>query len=400
MNSFERYASLCLALLFSLRMLGLFMILPVIALYQDILPGANLSTIGLIVGIYGGIQACFQLPFGLLSDRFGRKPLLLLGLGLFALGSLIGSCAQTAQGILWARALQGAGAIGAVILATLADLTREHVRSKAMAIVGISIALSFALAFMLGPYINSQFGLNGIFALCAGLAVLGIGVLLRFVPEPQKKGTSRKVSWNTLKDVFGHQALMVFNLGILILHAVLTAFFLFLPHTISQTFHIDTAMHWQVYLPIIALSFMLVFPCFRKIDLSLNSKAFFTAAILILMFSECLLGGLRHTTSSILVSLLFFFVAFNFLETTLPAWVSKLAPSHLRGTAMGVFSSCQFLGMGLGGMVGGYLNQRHGVKGILIWCLLLSGIWFILTLRLSLSMENKTLPRVKNSKIV
>ncbi len=367
-----------LALIFALRMLGLFLVLPVFALEARHLPGGDdPALVGLAMGIYGLTQACLQIPFGLASDRYGRKRVLVLGLLLFAAGSFVAAWAPTLLGLVAGRALQGSGAISAAVTALLADQTRDSVRTKAMALVGGSIGLMFALSLVLSPLLNSLLGLNGIFALTGGLALGGIAVVLWWVPA--ESGVQVDQGRGGLLQVLRTPALLRLNFGVFVLHAVQLGMWMAIPALLVQA-GLGKDQHWTVYLPAVLGSFVLMggtlFPMERRGHLRL---VFLFAVGLITVVQLALLVLLRGQPSvrELSVVLFFFFWGFNILEASQPSLVSKLAPPAVRGAALGVYNTLQSLGLFVGGAMGGWLVKSVGPQGLFVACAAGMLLWLV-----------------------
>ncbi len=368
----ERRAAFSLAGIFCFRMLGLFMILPVFALYAETLGEIEPVLIGLAIGIYGLTQSLLAIPFGLWSDRIGRKPVIATGLVIFALGSVVAATADTITGIIVGRALQGAGAIAAAVMALAADLTREQHRSRAMAIIGMSIGLSFALALALGPVLNHWIGVPGIFWLTAVLALSGIAILYLAVPEPARTRPHRDTGTvpGYFGDVLRNPQLLRLDAGVFLLHCVLTASFVALPFALRDFAGLETARHSLVYLPVLLVSLALMVPLVVIAEKHRRLKEVFLTAILMLAAAEAGLIFLSASVAGIVLMLLLFFIAFNVLEALLPSLLAKFAPADRKGTAMGAFSSCQFLGAFVGGIAGGAMYGAFGLSGTFGFCLL------------------------------
>lgn len=390
MNSTERKMALSIALVFGLRMLGLFMILPIIGFYADIIPGATATSIGWAVGIYGLAQAVCQTLFGWLSDKFGRKTLILIGLGLFTLGSLIAFFATNIWVLIVARAIQGMGAIGAVLLAWLSDTTRDSVRTQAMAIVGMTIGASFGLAFILGPVLNAYIGLSGLFLLTTVLGMMAFW-WVKNLKEPNESEEYNRIQslnnvfkpsasgWRTLKSISG------FAFGVFALHALFTASFLFIPECVINIANVSANQTWYVYLPAFVVSFLVVFPLARKTGNQhfKTAKRFMQMAIVTLGIALAYLllpfTVHQHTLAGLFIAMILFFSAFNFLEAFMPSFLSRMVPKDQKGMALGVYSTTQFLGIFFGGTAGGMLKQHSTEISVVLFVLGLAGIWLLTT---------------------
>lgn len=369
---------LVLALVMAVRMLGLFMILPVFSLHASEYAHANAQWIGLALGIYGLTQAILQTPFGLLSDKIGRKPVMVIGLGFFVLGSVVAAVSQSIYGVVFGRALQGAGAIGSTILALIADLTREDNRSKAMGIIGLAIGLSFALAMVISPILNAWGGLAGIFWFSAGLAIVAEGLVWKYVPNPPRPIAQKSGQWShNVKRVIQNYNLWRLDAGIFSLHAILTAFFMVIPVILERHLHLTPVQQTLGYLITMSLAFVLMLPFLIFAEKKRRLKPVFLSAIALLGCIQLLLFLLPVTLFSTLPLLLLFFTAFTLLEAVLPSWISKVAPAHCKGVAMGIYSSSQFLGIFCGGLIGGWLYSHYGVSGILLMGALMSLFWLV-----------------------
>ena len=378
MTASERQAAFWLAGVFSLRMLGLFMILPVFALYAEHLEGNTPVLAGLAIGVYGFSQALLQIPFGFLSDRYGRKRIIYLGLLIFALGSVVAAMADSIGGVILGRALQGGGAVSAAVMALAADLTREEHRTKVMATIGITIGLSFAASMILGPALNGGIGVSGIFWLTALLALLGIVVVRFRVPDPVASRIHRDAEPVAAQfgRVLNNEPLLRLNFGIFILHLLLTATFVAVPLALRDA-GLTSSQHWQVYLPALTLSMAAMIPFIILAERRRQLKTVFLGAILTLVLVEFGLAALPDTVLEITVLLLAFFTAFNLLEAVLPSLITKLAPPDAKGTAMGVYSSSQFLGAFAGGALGGWLNGQFGPHGVFAFATLGALAWLL-----------------------
>lgn len=383
MTAIEWRAALSIALIFFCRMMGLFMLLPVMALYADELKFSTLTLVGIAIGIYGLGQALFQIPLGLLSDRIGRKPVIVFGLSLFLMGGIVAAYSETIYGVIAGRALQGVGAIASASLALLADLTQEQNRSKAMALVGISIGGSFVLALLLGPVFVGFGGLHGLFLASSALAMLAIFICLFVVPNkkraeadqgPLPATQSRFVS-DQISAVLANGELLKLALSVFVLHLIMTSNFIAVPIILKTIMNMPVSDHWRIYLPVFFISLMLMGPFMRHTSDSTKLRKILKLAVLVLGLAQLLLALAFEWIYALSFAFVFFFAAFNLLEALLPTLVSKVANEENRGTAMGVFSSAQFLGAFAGGSIGGLLFQRLGASGIFFSCCVMSGIW-------------------------
>ncbi|MBL4647915.1 MAG: MFS transporter [Gammaproteobacteria bacterium] len=381
MNKTEKKTALSLAAIFAFRMLGLFMILPTFALYAQQLHHITPTLIGVALGIYGLTQACLQIPFGFLSDRFGRKPLILIGLILFAIGSVVAALSHSIWGIIIGRALQGSGAVGSVTLALLTDLIREEQRTKAMAIVGMMIGLSFAVAMVLGPIISAWFSVSGIFWLTSLLALAGIAILFTTVPTPTHCRLQRDAEPvpQLIKSMLSNGELLRLNFGIFTLHAVLTASFLVVPIALQRV-GLVASQQWLLYLPVLVLAFFTMFPFIIMAEKRRQMKTVFSAAIAVLIITQLLLWVGYTSSIVIAIALFLFFTAFTLLEASLPSLIAKTAPAGSKGTAMGIYSSSQFLGIFVGGSVGGWLYSLYSFSAIFLGGAILLAIWLVLAI--------------------
>lgn len=379
----ERRAALSLAGLFGLRMFGLFMIYPVFAVYARSLPDATPTRVGLALGVYGLAQALFQMPLGVISDRLGRKPVIAAGLLVFALGSAFAGLAHSVAGIAFGRFLQGVGAVGSAVLALAADLTREESRTKAMAAIGMTIGLAFAAALATGPIIDRWIGVPGMFWLTAVLAGLALLLLYVAVPEPavsEVHAESEPVP-ALLGRVLRDRELLRLDFGILAQHAILTATFLGVP----LLFHdagIGGGTEWRIYLPALVLSVVFMVPLIIQAERHGRMRPIILGAIAAIALAQAgfLLRGGGWWLPALAVAV--FFTGFNFLEAALPSLISRLAPRQAKGTAMGVYSSAQFLGIFLGGWLGGWCQGHFGLAGGFGFSLVIAGLWLVSALPL------------------
>lgn len=373
----EWRATISLASIFFLRMLGLFMVLPVFALYAEELQNNTPLLTGLAIGVYGLTQAILQIPFGLASDRVGRKPVIIFGLLLFAFGSVVAANALTIEGVIIGRALQGSGAIAAAVMALAADLTREEQRSKAMAVIGASIGLAFMVALMAGPILAESIGVDGIFWLTGALALGGIIVVLWWVPSPVKIRVHRDAESvpGELLNMLQDGQLLRLDVGILTLHMILTAVFVVVPLSLRDVAGIAAEQHWSIYLPVLLFSFVVMLPFMIHAERRRKIKPVFLGAIAGLVVALLGLTWSQQHIGMIVIFLFVFFVAFNLLEAMLPSLVSKIAPPASKGSAMGVYSSSQFFGAFLGGVGGGWIHGQYGVSAVFLGAAGMAAVW-------------------------
>ncbi|MCH9698187.1 MAG: MFS transporter [Gammaproteobacteria bacterium] len=379
MSQSEVKATFGLATIYSMRMLGLFMILPVFSAFADKLQSASPLLIGLGISIYGLTQAIFQIPFGLASDKFGRKRVIGFGLILFILGSVIAAQATSIYMVIAGRALQGSGAIAAATMALLADLTRENQRTKAMAGIGMSIGLAFAVSLVLGPMIASQIGLSGIFWLTAILALLALFILFIIIPNPVRQSVHRDAQTlpSLIKHVTTDPQLLRLDIGIFILHLVMTAGFVVLPVLIINA-GMPVVEHWKLYLPTLLVSFAVMVPAIIIAETRNKMKTVFLAAILLVSLSELGFAFFHQSVVTITAAMFVFFAGFNILEATLPSLVSKLAPVESKGTAMGIYSTSQFLGAFCGGTLAGWISGQWNVELLFLLLAFFVLVWLMI----------------------
>jgi len=383
MNSLERRSTFALSSIFALRMLGLFMIIPVFAIAGQSYQYATPTLIGLAVGVYGLSQALLQIPFSLWADRFNRKPLIIFGLLLFALGGAVAAMSETIYGVIIGRAIAGAGAVSAVVMALLADVTREEQRTKAMAMMGMSIGLSFVVAFSLGPWLTTLVGISGLFWVTTIMGLLAI-LMLFLVPKTTRHHKNYNQGYlNQLKQVLKMADLNRLHVSVFSLHLLLTAMFIYVPSQLINFAGIPLSKHGLVYLPLLLISLFFAFPSiilaekYRKMrSIFLTAIAGIIAGLIILIFGY-------ESKYILLLGLGLFFIAFNVMEALLPSWLSKAAPIQSKATAMGVNASAQFLGAFFGGTLGGQLILLNNTA--MGWSVLsaLAIIWLLISFGLA-----------------
>ncbi|MGV8891895.1 MAG: MFS transporter [Burkholderiaceae bacterium] len=390
MTGAEIKSTTALASIFALRMLGLFLILPVFAIHAKTLPGGDSAfLIGLAMGIYGLTQSFGQIPLGIASDKYGRKPIIIIGLILFAIGSFIAAAADSMLWVIIGRAIQGAGAISAAVTAFIADSTREEHRTKAMALVGGSIGLTFAFALVASPLLYKFVGMGGIFALTGILSVLGILVVLYLVPAAPAQPAERV----PFSVVLRNSELMRLNYGVFALHLMQMAMFVVVPPALVKYSGLPVAEHWKIYLPVVLASFIVMLPPIFIGEKKGKMKQVFIGAIVLLL---CVQLGMWQflTHPMVLIGLLFaFFVAFNIMEASLPSLVSRIAPPAAKGAALGVYNTLQALGLFCGGALGGLLKQVAGPSSIFILGAVLTAGWLIIAVNMQ-NLPRRSKPQV------
>jgi len=388
MNAEERKSVGALSSIFALRMMGLFLILPVFSTYAYGLDGAmdNPRLVGIALGAYVLTQALLQIPFGMMSDKFGRKPVIALGMLIFAAGSVVAAMATTIEGVLLGRVIQGSGAVAAAIIALTADLTREEHRTKAMASIGITIGLSFALSMAIAPILDTWIGVSGIFYLMAVFSLLSILVLYIVVPDPMHSShhSDSELTPAMLNQVFHHDALVRLDVGVLLLHMALMALFVVLPLVLANPAHelLAQAEQWKLYLPVMVVAFIVMIPMIIIAEAKRKMKQVFLISIALLMAGCAVFASMHDSLWWVGVGLLLFFIGFNTLEASLPSLVSKYAPVGAKGTAIGVFNTSQFFGAFLGGMLGGFLYDPVAENfAQVFWVVFgLLGLWWLIAL--------------------
>ena len=381
LNSIEKRAAFSLAAVFGLRMLGLFMILPVFAIYGEQLAGYSPMWIGLAIGAYGLTQAMLQIPMGILSDKYGRKPIILIGLLVFLLGSIVAAMSDTIYGVVFGRALQGMGAIASAILALAADLSREEQRPKVMATIGMFIGLSFTIAMVVGPIVAKAFGLSGLFWFIAVLTIFAMLLIQFMVPHSVNKapkGDSVALPAQ-LKRLIRHPQLSRLNFGVFTLHMAMTACFITLPKQFVAS-GLMLEDHWQLYLPTLIGSFFFMVPFMIYAIKKQKEKQMLSASVLLLTLALFLLWYLPMSFASLVVLVIMFFTAFNYLEATMPSILSRIAPAGVKGSVMGIYSSSQFLGAFTGGVLGGLIASSFGEQAIFLVMAVISAVWLLVTM--------------------
>jgi len=384
MNKQEWYVAASLAAVYAVRMLGLFMILPVFALHTESLLHASPLLIGIAIGIYGLTQAIFQIPLGLLSDRIGRKPVIAGGLLIFAIGSVIAALSDNIWIIIVGRAVQGMGAIAAATMALAADLTREENRSKVMSVIGMSIGLSFMLAMILGPLLDQWMGMSGIFWVTTGLAGAGILLIVFVVPQPKQETVHRDagIVQGYLQRTLKNRALWGINGSVFILHMIMTANFSVLPLIFQDGLGLEGAEHWKIYLPVFVGSFIFSIPLIVLAEKYRKIRSLFLLSIIAILIAQLGFAFGRTDTWLLMLMFLIFFIGFNFLEAVQPSLVAKYSDVDIKGTAMGVFSSAQFLGIFTGGVLGGWVQTQFAYTGVFLLGAAMTLFWILIALNL------------------
>jgi MFS family permease len=379
MDRQEIRAASALAAVFSVRLLGLFMIYPVFAAYARGLSGANPYLIGEALGIYGLTQGLLQIPFGLLSDKVGRKVMIVCGLVLFAAGSVVAALSRSIDGVIIGRALQGTGAVGSVILALVADLTKEENRTKAMALVGITIGASFMLAIIAGPIVANFVDVPGIFWLMVVLALVGILITQFVVPNPQILRPHRDAEAvpALIGAVLRDRELLRLDFGVFALHAMLTASFLIMPGLLRTTMNVPVSDQWIVYLPVLLISVAFMIPAIIVAEKYRRMKGIFVGSVAALVVSQIMLYAGAGNVFVLLAGLVVFFSAFNVMEASLPSLITKVAPVAAKGTATGLYSSLQFIGIFVGGVAGGFVHQNWGDTGVFVLTAAIALLWLL-----------------------
>lgn len=379
LNRAEKRVAAAVGAVYTARMLGLFMALPVLALAGDHFTGATPVLIGLALGIYGLPQALLQIPFGILSDKVGRKPVIVAGLVIFTAGSLVAASAETMTGVIVGRALQGAGAIAAAMMALAADLTREEQRSSVLAFIGLGIGLAFILSLIVGPSLSAVFGLRGVFVASAALGVVAIVLTLIALPSPSP--TQRETAFDSsagsrIIAALRNADLLRLNAGVFFLHLIMTANFLLLPPLLERRLGLESAAHWLFYTPILIVSFAAALALLRSAEKAGRVKERLLGAVALLGASQLFAFFAPAAWPAVIVAMLAFFAAFNYLEASLPALVSRFCDPGARGAAMGVFANGQFLGAFAGGLLAGWTSSVFGEAAVYLMNGAFAVIWF------------------------
>jgi MFS family permease len=370
----ELRATVSLAAIFALRMLGLFMIMPVFSIYAKTIPGGdNVLLVGIALGAYGVTQSLLYIFYGWVSDKLGRKPVIAFGLIVFAIGSFIAAAGHSMTWIIVGRVIQGMGAVSSAVIAFIADLTTEENRTKAMAMVGASIGVSFAVAIVGAPIVFQWVGMSGLFTLIGFLSILAVGVVIWVVPDAPRPPVHVKAPF---AEVLHNVELLRLNFGVLVLHATQTALFLVVPR-ILEAGGLPVAAHWKVYLPVMGLAFVLMVPAIIAAEKRSKMKAVMLGAILLILIGQLLLGAAPHTLWSVAAILFIYFLGFNVLEASQPSLVSKLAPGTRKGAAAGVYNTTQSIGLAIGGVIGGWLLKVDGQSAVFFACSGLVLAWLI-----------------------
>lgn len=393
MSPTERRATISLASIYGLRMLGMFLILPIFAIYAKTLDGGQSQTmVGLALGAYGLTQVLLQLPFGIASDKYGRKKVIYIGMLIFVLGSVVAAVGTDIVTVIIGRAVQGAGAVSAVVMALVADSTREEHRTKAMATIGGTIGVTFALSLVAGPLLNKTIGVPGIFWMTAILSLFAILVVRFLVPDPVNSHfhSDTETAPSKIAEVLRNTQLLRLNLGAFSLHAAQMAMFVVVPFALKETSGMDVDQHWIVYLPVLVISFVMMIPAIIYGEKRAKLKPVFISAVAILLAAQLLFAATIHQFWGVVAALFFYFLAFNLLEATLPSLISKLAPAESKGTAIGVHNTAQSLGVFVGALAGGALSDYFGFSSVFIFSAALIGFWLLCALGMKAPPSVKT----------
>ncbi len=377
MGATERLIAFKVSLIMSVRMLGLFMLFPVMSVYASGYENSTPFLIGMAIGIYGLTQAFFQIPFGYLSDRFGRKPLLIAGLLIFFLGSIIAANTENIIFVVIGRAFQGGGAISAVLMAFLADSVSEDNRAKANAFVGFQIGVAFMLSLIIGPIITSKIGLSGLFWSIGLLSI--VAMLIVFSLKQSKPINYYRLSIGAFKETLSRE-LVTLDFSVFSLHLILASGFIVMPLLIMKNQIVSMADNWQLYLPAVLFSFIGMVPLIIISEKFKKTKYILLLSILLLIISQIVFFISDLNFSAFLITLTIFFVAFNSIEAILPSLLSKTASPSKRGLAMGIFSTSQFLGTFIGGAIGGLIYDIYDLNSVFLFTIFVAIIWWFMVL--------------------
>lgn len=403
LNRIEKRAIVSLSLIMALRMIALFMALPLFALYASTLPGASPTLIGLALGIYGLSQALLQIPFGTLSDRYGRKPIIAIGLTIFIIGSFLSAGAHSIWSMILGRTLQGGGAVGSTLLAYLSDCTRTEKRTIAMAIAGISIGAAFGIGMLVGPLLTQWITVSGLFVIAGLMGILTLILLYTITPNTvfSPVSTQATIRLRDMTQLFFQPDLCRLNAGIFILHAIFSASFVVIPFSLLQTTHLTASTQWFLYLPSLLIAFPLSFVGIGLAERMHRIKECFLLSISTLLGSELLLLLHIPSLSIAILTLTLFFLGFSLLEAFLPSLISRTAPAALKGSALGIYSSAQFFGIFAGGTLGGLSYGYFNASGVYFACVVLCLIWLSFALSMNppyrLITRHITLPASKRT---
>ena len=377
MNSTERLFALKVSLIMSVRMLGLFMLFPVMSVYAGDYDRSSPFLIGMAIGIYGLTQALLQIPFGYLSDRFGRKPILIIGLLIFLIGSVVAANASNIIFVVIGRALQGGGAISAVLMAFLADSISEDNRAKANAFVGFQIGVAFMLSLIIGPMITSRIGLSGLFWVIGLLSIIAMLIVLSL--EYSKPINYYRLSFGAFRETLSRE-LIALDFSVFSLHLILASGFIVMPLLIMENQIVSMIDNWQLYLPAVLLSFIGMIPLIIISEKFKKTKYILLLSIFLLIISQIIFYISNLNFSVFLITLTIFFVAFNTIEAILPSLLSKTASASKRGLAMGIFSTSQFLGTFIGGAIGGLIYDIYDLNSVFLFTIFVAIIWWFMVL--------------------
>ena len=379
-----------LAMVYSLNLLGMFLLLPVMIVYATKLDGGNVALAGFAFGCYGLMRLIMQLPLGMLSDGIGRKKIIYFGLGLFAIGSLVCGLAHSIEALIIGRLIQGSGAVGAVVTALVADVTSEKNRTKVMAIIGVAIGVSFSVSLVVSPILANVIGVNGIFYLIAIMSLIAMFIIAKMIPNPINITQQQKLNFSKLREVIKNTQLLRLNFGVFSLHFTQMSLFVALPLFLASKAHLDKLNQWYIYLPAVIIGFIAMIPFIVIAEKRGKLKLVMLIAISFILITQLLLM-FGFTNIFVIISILsLYFIGFNILEASLPSLISKITTIDSKGTALGMHSTCQSLGLFLGGSVGGYLYQHYGMCFVYLECAIVLLIWLILSFSMRIPKAVKT----------